>query len=112
MAKIVSQEINPKLRPKTKMASLTFFSCKNSNETPSSGLYRNNFLMQIGLKLSDATKKSNQTFWKKYFCSQYFSFQPISKNFSAFEASFYYLTFVEDFFFEKSKMAIKMASFF
>ena len=49
-----------------------------------------------------------------YFCSQIYNFYPNSKIFFAFEASFYYLTFIEKNYFQKSKMAdfFKMTSFF
>jgi hypothetical protein len=47
MEKIVSQEINLKWWPKTKMASFKKKSCKFLTETSPRGLLRNNFLTQI-----------------------------------------------------------------
>jgi hypothetical protein len=61
MAKIVSQEKKSKIAAKN-IDGVTFFSSKHSNETPSSGLYRNIFLGQIGCKLTSAPKNQTKHF--------------------------------------------------
>jgi hypothetical protein len=54
---------NSKMAAKNQDSVTFFYSCKNSNETPTSGLCQNNFLMQIGWKLSGAPQKSNKTIY-------------------------------------------------
>ena len=112
------------------MAIFLIFSNKYSIVTPPSRLSWKNLLMQICCQLRILCFKTNLRFldsikwpqnpkWRQkpvfsYFCSHIYNFDPISKIFFAFEASFYYLTFIEKTFFQKSKMAdfFKMAWFF
>ena len=122
-------EFIPKWRPKTKIAVFILFFYKKSTQMPPITLLWNLFLMQISWQLSVASEKNDLRFldltkwlqnpkWRpksifSYFCSQSYILYPISKIFFAFKASVHYLTFMEETFFQKSKMAefFKMASF-